>query len=91
MFFEKRVELSAYAAGKAAAALVIVARYLQVQGEVAAVQALIAVAAELRAGNTVRVGKTLPNTPSFSEGLEPLVDLVEPVIKLGDALAARRE
>lgn len=89
MIFKKRVELSAYAAGQAATALLIVVKYLSVQGEADAATALLAVAKELAPNNTVRVGPVLPNTPPLSKNLEPLIDLVEPIIKVVDAMAAR--
>lgn len=90
MLFKKKVELSAYAAGKAATSLLIVSRYLSSQGEDNAASILLTVASSLTAGSALTVGKPVNGQPPYTEGLEPLIDLVEPIIKVVDALSPPR-
>lgn len=73
MFFEKRVELSAYAAQKAAIALVLLANQLKDRDPNAGL-VLLTVAGALRPGRTVKIGKPLPMKPGqLTEGLEHLL------------------
>jgi hypothetical protein len=74
MFFKKRVELSAVAAGKASLALVIVAKFLQGKDDTAAMMLLV-VAGQLLPGKTVKVGKDSPSQAGLSAGLEALIEL----------------
>lgn len=78
MFFEKRVELSAYAAGKAALVLTVVAHYLKDHDTDTALTLLV-VAGQLLPGKKVSVGQTLPGQPPLSKGLDALIDLTEKV------------
>jgi hypothetical protein len=59
VFFRKRVEPSAVAAGKASLAVVIVAKFLQGKDDNAAMMFLV-VAGQLLSGKAANVGKDLP-------------------------------
>lgn len=73
MFFQKRVELSAYAAQKAAIALALIANQLKDRDPNAGL-VLLSVAGALRPGQTIKIGKPLPIKPGeLIEGLEHLV------------------
>jgi hypothetical protein len=76
-FFDKRTELSAHAAQKAAVVLLIVANYIRERDPGAALT-LLAVAGALVPEKKLSIGKVLPNQPQhLTSGLEALITLTE--------------